>query len=100
MESSLTELLFKLLAGGLLGLLFYGSLWLTIRQLPHTQQPALLFLGSFVVRMSMVLFGFWIVMSGSWERAVACLIGFVVARILVTLWLQPLSGHPPAEVIE
>ncbi|QDT31977.1 ATP synthase subunit I [Thalassoglobus polymorphus] len=100
MQSSILELMLSLLAGGLLGLLFYGSLWLTIRQLPRTKQPALLFLGSFLVRMSITLFGFWIVMAGQWERALACLFGFVISRILMTLWLQPRSQHAPAEVIK
>lgn len=71
------------LAGGLLGAIFFGGLWWTIREGFLSTQPALWFLGSLLVRMSIVLSGFYFVGHGNWQRLVACLLGFVAARMIV-----------------
>ena len=44
---------------------------------------ALWFLGSKLLRMGLVLVGFYFVGRGDWKRMVACLLGFVVARFIV-----------------
>ena len=49
-------------------------------------QPALWFLGSLLLRMGIALAGFYFVAGGDWERLLPCLLGFVVARLVVT-WL-------------
>lgn len=52
----------SLLMGMGLGLLYFGGLWLTVRKLPYTNNPALLTLVSFIVRLSLCLLGFYWVM--------------------------------------
>ncbi len=71
-------------AGLLLGASFFGGLWWTVRRGVWAKRPALWFLGSVVLRMSIVLVGFHLVSSGDWKRLLACLLGFVVARFLAT----------------
>ena len=72
-------------AAGLgLGALYFIALWKTVRKIPDTQSPARLILGSLVVRMAVVLPAFYFVMSGHWERLVMALIGFILARKLLT----------------
>ncbi len=78
------ELLLAVLAGGILGLVYFGGLWLTVSAMQRVRSPALLFVGSFVLRMSLAVAGFWLVMAGQWERAAACLAGFVAVRIVLT----------------
>ena len=73
-------------AGGILGAIFFGGLWWTVRKGISSPQPALWFLGSLLLRMSIVLAGFYFVSGRNWERLLLCLIGFVVAR-LVVMWL-------------
>ena len=73
-----------LLAGVLLGAIFFGGLWLTIRQGVSSQWVALWFLGSLLLRMCIVLFGFYFVSGGDWQRLLTCLLGFIVARLVVT----------------
>jgi F1F0 ATPase subunit 2 len=84
-------------AGILLGAIFFGGLWLTVRKGVSSKQPALWFFGSLVVRMSTVLSGFYFVSDGHWERLLACLLGFIMAR-LVVMRLSQASGEnqPPA----
>ncbi len=70
-------------AGIALGTLFFGGLWLTVKKAVTAKVPALWVLGSFIFRVGIVLTGFYFISSGSWQRLVSCLIGFVVARFLV-----------------
>ena len=77
------NLLTAWLAGGVLGAIFFGGLWWTVRRGVSSQQPALWFLGSLLARMSVALAGFYFVSGGHWERLVTCLLGFVTARLAV-----------------
>ena len=71
-------------AGLVLGAIFFGGLWWTVRKGVSSRRPALWFLGSMLVRTGIVVGGFYLVSGGQWQRLVACLLGFVVARLLVT----------------
>jgi F1F0 ATPase subunit 2 len=78
--------------GLLLGVMFFGGLWWTVRTGISSPWPALWLLGSLLLRMSVVLAGFYYVSRGQWERLVMCLLGFVMARLVVT-WLTRPSGE-------
>jgi len=71
------------MAGALLGGVFYGGLWWTVRRGLLSRQPAAWFLTSLVVRTAIALLGFYAVFGGDWHRLMACLAGFVIARVLV-----------------
>ena len=73
-----------LVAGVLLGAMFFGGLWWTVRKGVSSKQPALWFFGSILLRMSIALAGFYFVSRGHWERLLVCLLGFVIARLIVT----------------
>jgi F1F0 ATPase subunit 2 len=74
------------MAGLMLGSVFFGGLWWTVRRGVVSKQPAMLFMCSFLLRMGITVSGFLLVGRGDWKRLVACLIGFVMAR-LVVIWL-------------
>ena len=78
------NLLLAGLAGGLLGMIFFGGLWWTVRKGLTSKQPAFWFLGSMLLRTGIVLAGFYFVANQHMERLVACLLGFVIARLVVT----------------
>lgn len=83
-------------AGLFLGAIFFGGLWWTVRKVVSSPRPALWFLGSLLLRMGVVLAGFYFVGGGQWQRLLGCLIGFVVARFAV-LWLtRPSVGSHPS----
>ena len=83
----LFPLMLALAAGMGLGMFYFGGLWLTVRRLPTARWPALLSMLSFFARLGVVLFGFYLVMGGHWERLLVCLFGFLAIRIiLVRLW--------------
>ena len=78
-------------AGVLLGAIFFGGLWWTVRKGVSSEQPACWFFGSLLLRMGIALAGFYFVSGGHWERLLLCLVGFVIARLVVT-WLTRSSG--------
>jgi F1F0 ATPase subunit 2 len=71
---------FSLLGGVLLGLFYFGGLWLTVRGLPNSRHPALLTMGSFLSRTLVTLAGFYFIMGGRVENLLASLLGFLLAR--------------------
>ncbi|HNP61315.1 MAG TPA: ATP synthase subunit I [Nitrospirales bacterium] len=72
-----------LITGMLLGAMFFGGLWWTIRKGLSSTQPAFWFIGSLLVRTSITLAGFYMVSNGQWERLLVCLAGFTIARPIV-----------------
>jgi F1F0 ATPase subunit 2 len=84
-------------AGFLLGAIFFGGLHWTVRKGVSSQYPALWFFGSLLLRMSIALTGFYFVGRGHWERLLLCLLGFVLARLLVVRLTRPIqeAGHAP-----
>jgi F1F0 ATPase subunit 2 len=84
-----SALVLPLLAGVLLGMFFFGGLWWTIRRGLPSKQPAALFFFSLLLRTGIALAGFYFVARGDWRRVLACLVGFMLARILVTWLTRP-----------
>ncbi|MBZ0091353.1 MAG: ATPase F0F1 [Sulfuricellaceae bacterium] len=83
MNEALT-LVSALLAGALLGAIFFGGLWWTVRRGLTSEQPALWFLGSMLLRTCMVVLGFYFILGDDWQRLLAGLLGFVIARLIAT----------------
>jgi F1F0 ATPase subunit 2 len=80
-----------LVTGFVLGAMFFGGLWWTVRKVVASQWSAFWLFGSLLLRTSVALAGFYFVGRGHWERLVLCLLGFVMARLVVT-WLTRSSG--------
>ena len=72
------------IAGGALGAFFFGGLWWTVRKSLASAKPALWVFGSLLLRMGVTMTGFYFVAGGDWQRLLASLVGFVMARQLVT----------------
>jgi len=75
-------------AGGALGTMFFGGLWWTVQKALSSTRPALWFFSSWLLRMSLALTGFYFVAGGHWQRLLICLLGFVMARPIVTRLTQ------------
>ena len=74
--------------GGLLGLLYFGGLWWTVRRLPAARNPWLLYFASLLARILLVVSGFFAVLQlTDAPRLCVCLVGFVLARLILTHWL-------------
>ena len=62
MNETLT-LVLALVTGVLLGAIFFGGLWWTVRKGVSSERPALWFLGSLLLRTSITLTGFYFVVT-------------------------------------
>jgi F1F0 ATPase subunit 2 len=97
--SDLPALSLAFLAGALLGAFFFGGLWWTVQKGMTSEGPALWFLGSLLLRTGVILAGFCFVSQGHWSRLAVCLLGFVVARVIVMKRLTrvPAKEQTPLE---
>ena len=86
--NEITNLLPALLAGVGLGILFFGGLWLTIQKGMQSKKSGLIFTMSFIVRMTVILMGFYYVGASDWKKMLACLAGFLIARLVITRYTK------------
>lgn len=84
-------LAFAVVAGALIGTMFFGGLWWTVQKGLSSDHPALWFLGSQLLRTSIALAAFYVVSDGHWERLLMCIVGFIIARATVSRLPRPAS---------
>lgn len=75
-----------LITGMAIGIFFFGSLRWTVHKNMSFSLSELWFFFHPVVRISIVLTGFYLLTDGNWLRLLLCLTGFVMARVIVTLF--------------
>ncbi len=87
-------------AGAALGAFFFGGLWWTVRKGVSSPRLALWFFVSLLLRMSVVLAGFYFIGRGSWQRLVAGLFGFIIARFIVLRLTRTSDEHQSSQLKE
>lgn len=88
--------LLAFIGGIALGLFFFGGLWFTIKKGVNAKIPAMWFFVSIVIRTGVVLTGFYYVSAVGWQGLIICLIGFIIARFVVTHFTKGIA--PKKEV--
>ncbi len=83
-----------LAAGLVLGLVYFGGLWMTVRHVVHSRNPGTVLLASWLARTALVLGGLWLVSSGRLQAILAFMIGFLIARFMLIARLKPSLGTP------
>lgn len=81
------------LAGMALGAFFFGGLWWTVRAGVSSSRPGLLVFVSLLLRLGITLAGFYRVAGERWQPLLACLLGFVAARVIVVRLLAHRFEH-------
>ena len=89
MPQNLLPLVFPLAVGVALGVFHFGGLWWTVRRMASMQRPWLLLWASFLVRSVVTVGGFLLVADSGWERIVACVVGFLLARSALIRFIGP-----------
>lgn len=72
-------------AGLLLGTVFYGGLYWTVKKCLASDHAGWWFTASLWLRLGIAAGGFYLIGLDSWQRYLICFIGFIIARIAVTL---------------
>ena len=85
------------LGGIALAAFFFIGLWWTVRRGVVSRQPALLFLCSMLLRTLVVVAGFYYLSLGDWRNLAGSLVGFVLARFVITRAISA-SSHPKASL--
>lgn len=85
------------LGGFLLGLFYFAGLWFTLQRLPGHPHPGLWVAGSFVLRLTVSLSGFYLFLGPdrSLIRLGIALLAFLMARFVLTRRLRPVPELPP-----
>jgi len=84
----LANILMPAIAGIALGVIYFGGLWLTLRRLATSSQPALLALGSYFGRLVSCLAGFVLVaLSAGLQGVLVCMAAFITTRmVMIRRW--------------
>ena len=85
-------------AGVLLGAMFFGGLWWTVRKGVSSQWPALWFFSSLLLRMSAILTGFYFIGREHWERWLLLFLGFLLARLVAQQFALSSGGDDTCPV--
>jgi F1F0 ATPase subunit 2 len=92
-------LILALHIGILLGILFFGGLWLTVRKAMASKIPALWFFASLTIRVGTVLIGFyWVMQRASWIDGLLCLLGFITGRLMVIRFTKTYESRANTEM--
>ncbi len=71
--------------GVVLGSFYFYGLWVTLKRLPSSRQPALLSLGSLLARSVVCILGFYLILilgSGLYAM-ISGIVGFIIAKIVL-----------------
>lgn len=79
------------LAGAAVSGGYFAALWWTVQRMMEADRPALLFAGSFVVRVAFALGTFYLIMDGRWQRLAVALGGFILVRLVVVKRFMPVD---------
>jgi F1F0 ATPase subunit 2 len=77
-------------AGGSVGIFYFGGLWLTVKRVPLGRRPRLLLVGSFVLRLAVLLAAFYALAPWGWAAMVCALAGLLIVRQI----LIKVKGRP------
>ena len=97
MMNETLALVLSWIAGGALGAIFFGGLWWTVRKSLASSQPAVWVFCSLLLRMGVTMTGFYFVSGADWQRLLACLVGFIMMRQVVTRLSRPPEESPARE---
>ena len=87
--SSLGTIMFIFILGFLIGLGYFGGLWLTLKKLPNNSHPYRLMISSFIMRLIISLCCFYalIYIFDNLETGITlfiAILGFILARLILT----------------
>lgn len=75
--------------GSVLGLAYFSALWFTVRRLPFLRAPFVWMSISMLTRISLLVAGFYYLISPHWADMIAALIGLLLVRHVLVARIGP-----------
>jgi F1F0 ATPase subunit 2 len=75
---------FSFIWGVLLGLFYFGGLWMTLKVMTRSNKPKSWLGISFIIRISFIMAGFWVIMKADAVSFILTLSAFLITRIILT----------------
>ena len=92
------QLVLAIVSGVVLGVFYFGGLWLTVNRSVKSKRPHLWSFGSFVVRAA-VFAGVVVLLARIHPiLVIACFVPFVITRVIMLGWLGPRPTRRPTDV--
>lgn len=88
------KMILAFIVGALLGAVFFGGLYLTVRKLNSVKYPALLMMLSLVLRLVILAGGIYLIMDGEIRNLLSAMAGVLLVRFVM---IQKLGKSLPAE---
>ena len=79
--------------GAVLGLFYFGGLWMTLRLLPRAGKPRVWLAFSYILRVAGALAGFWVVVQKDPGAFLFTFLAFFAVRIILTRVLGREGGE-------
>lgn len=89
MDSPPLALAISALAGIVLGVLYFGGLWLTITRIRMMKTPGVFLALSFILRTVLVIGGFYLITDGKLERLAVAMLAFFMTRFVFIKYFSP-----------
>lgn len=70
--------------GLLVGIVYFGGLWLTVKNLKNSEHPTKTLLTSWFLRNGVFVLSLWAVMRGDWRRALITFGAFLSVKLVMT----------------
>lgn len=91
------KFILPLLIGAVLGILYFGGLWMTVQKVSDTSYPGLLMVGSFLLRIGTLLITFYWLLMFNWTFLGVGFIGFLLSRSVLVHRFKPDKEIPAEE---
>ena len=96
--NEISQLFGPFLAGLILGLVYFGGLWFTVKRTIANEHSHFWLLPSLFLRMAIVLLGFYFVSQGKLLNLLVCFCAFLLVRIVLVRRLRPSRNQPGAKI--
>lgn len=71
------------LGGILLGIFFFGGLYFTVERIQQVKHPVLFMVLSLLIRLAILLLGFYLLMDSRYQNLLAALAGVLLSRFFL-----------------
>lgn len=85
---NLYMVIISIVMGITLSTIYFGGLWYTVKNIESLHRPYFLMIGSYLVRTSTVLFGFYSLLIHHWSYLVVALPAFIITRQVIINWTK------------